>query len=162
MQELAQWLSETPASLAIREVDWLVPLLQTIHILAIAAVVSSVFIIDLRILQLTKKQSIEETSHRFIPWIWTGIAVLAASGTMLIIAEPKRALPNPAFQIKMLLLTLAIAMTCLFQFSLRRNAPFWNQSWPNKAITNLLAVSAFVLWCSIALAGRLIAYLQVP
>jgi hypothetical protein len=160
MMALAQWLSETPASLAIRNVDWLVPLLQTIHILAIAMVVSSVFMIDLRILRVVKLQSMTDTAHRFVPWIWAGLGLLAASGAMLIVSEPQRALPNPAFQIKMSLLALAIATTCAFQISLRRNAAFWDDAGPKRLLTHGLALTSFALWCAIALAGRLIAYMQ--
>lgn len=94
MLALAQWLSETPMSLRLRDVLWLIPLVQTIHILAIAVVVSSVLMIDLRFLRITRSQSIAATAHRFVPWLWSGLAVLAVSGVTLIIAEPKRALAN--------------------------------------------------------------------
>jgi hypothetical protein len=161
MLALAQWLSATPLSTAARALDWLVPLLQTIHILAIAMVVSAVFMIDLRILGLARAQSIDETARRFVPWIWSGLAVLAMSGVALIVVEPMRALPNPAFQIKMALLAIAIATTCLFQISLRGDAAFWQTSGSRRTMVNVLAISAFLLWCVIAGAGRLIAYLQV-
>jgi Family of unknown function (DUF6644) len=161
MLALAQWLSATPLSLAARTLDWLVPFLQTIHILAIAMVVSSVFMIDLRILGFARAQSIGETAQRFMPWIWSGLAVLAMSGIALIVVEPMRALPNPAFQIKMALLAAAVAGTCLFQMSLRGDAAFWQSSGSRRTLANVLAVSAFLLWCVIAGAGRLIAYLQV-
>lgn len=162
MLALAQWLSETPMSLRLRDVLWLIPLVQTIHILAIAVVVSSVLMIDLRFLRITRSQSIAATAHRFVPWLWSGLAVLAVSGVTLIIAEPKRALPNPAFQTKMFLLAAAIALTCCFQVSLRGYAAFWTdvgQQRPTaKILIRLLAMATFALWCAIAIAGRLIAY----
>jgi hypothetical protein len=160
MQALAQWLAQTPASRAIQDVVWLVPLLQTIHILAIAMVVSSVFMIDLRLLRIATAQSIAATAHRFVPWIWSGLALLAASGITLIVDEPQRALPNPAFQIKMLLLAFAVTMTCAFQVSLRRNAALWDDAGRKSPMTAVLAVGTFALWCTIAVAGRWIAYLQ--
>jgi hypothetical protein len=160
MLALAQWFSETQASLAIQEHDWLIPLLQTIHILAIAMVLSSVFMIDLRILRVTKSQSMAATAHRFVPWIWAGIALLAASGMILIVGEPQRSLPNRAFQIKMLLLAIAIATTCAFQISLRRQSASWDNPGSIGAATSILAVGTFGLWCAIAFAGRLIAYTQ--
>ena len=160
MLTLAQWLSETPVSLAIQRFDWLVPLLQTIHILAIAMVLSSVFMIDVRILRAANSQSITDAAHRFGPWIWTGLACLAASGIALIVGEPRRSLPNPVFQIKMLLLVLAIAMTCVLQVSLRRNAALWDDGGASKPLINVLAVGTFLLWCAIAFAGRFIAYMQ--
>ncbi len=161
MLALAQWLSATPLSLALRELDWLVPLLQTVHILAIAMVISSVFLIDLRLLGLASLQSITETAHRFVPWIWIDLAILAVSGVALIAVEPMRALSNTAFQIKMALLFVAIIMTWLFQIALRSNAEFWQRTGSHKSMATALAVNAFLLWCAIAGAGRLIAYLQV-
>jgi hypothetical protein len=93
MQALAQWLSATPMSLALRELDWLVPLLQTIHILAIAMVVSSVFMIDLRILELARSQSIAECRGS-----GAGLPSSSLAERCMIVTEPMRALPNPAFQ----------------------------------------------------------------
>jgi hypothetical protein len=116
MLALAQWFSETQASLAIQEHDWLIPLLQTIHILAIAMVLSSVFMIDLRILRVTKSQSMAATAHRFVPWIWAGIALLAASGMILIVGEPQRSLPNPHSRSKCCFWRLQSQRHALFKF----------------------------------------------
>jgi putative copper export protein len=162
MLALARWLSETSASSAIRGVDGLIPVLQTIHILAIAMVMSSLLMIDLRVLQTTKSQtqSIADTMHRFESWIWTGLALLAASGATLIIAEPQRTLPNSSFQTKIVLIALAVATTYVLQISLRRNAEFFNVSGKATRASKLLAVSAFILWCAVATAGRFIAYTQ--
>src|SRR5215470_990303 len=162
MQALAQWLAATPLSRGIASVLWLIPVLQAIHILAIAAVLSAVMMVDLRILRLAgNSQTMTETAHRFVPWIWASLAVLAITGLLLIIGEPKRSLLNPAFQLKMLLLAVAIAVTVLFQSSLRRNMALWRDGAPTGKVVGALAVLTFLLWCAIAIAGRWIAYLQV-
>ena len=162
MQALAQWLAATPASRGIAGALWLIPVLQAVHILAIAAVLSAVMLVDLRILQVAgRSQTMAETAHRFVPWIWTSLVVLAATGLLLIIGEPKRSLLNPAFQLKMLLLALAIAVTLAFQISLRRNQALWNDGAPAGRLMSAFAVLTFLLWCAIAVAGRWIAYLQV-
>jgi len=162
MQALAQWLAATPASRGIAGALWLIPVLQAVHILAIAAVLSAVMLVDLRILQVAgRSQTMAETAHRFVPWIWTSLVVLAATGLLLIIGEPKRSLLNPAFQLKMLLLALAIAVTLAFQISLRRNLALWNDDAPAGRLMSAFAVLTFLLWCAIAVAGRWIAYLQV-
>jgi len=162
MQALAQWLAATPASRGIAGALWLIPVLQAVHILAIAAVLSAVMLVDLRILQVAgRSQTMAETAHRFVPWIWTSLVVLAATGLLLIIGEPKRSLLNPAFQLKMLLLALAIAVTLAFQISLRRNLALWNDGAPAGRLMSAFAVLTFLLWCAIAVAGRWIAYLQV-
>ncbi len=162
MLALARWLSESSASAAIREIDGLVLVLQTIHILAIAMVISSLLMIDLRVMQVTKSQtqSIADAAHRFESWIWTGLGLLAASGATLIIAEPQRTLPNTSFQTKIVLVALAAATTCALRISLRRNAEFSPVSGKATRTAKLLAVSAFILWCAVAAAGRFIAYTQ--
>jgi uncharacterized protein DUF6644 len=162
MQALAQWLAGTPASQGIQRELWLIPLLQSVHILAIAMVLSSVAMIDLRILGVGRSQTMVQTARRFVPWLWTGLVLLAATGLALIVGEPKRSLPNFAFQLKMILVALAIASTFLFQLSLRRNTTFWDDKRPGRTITIILAVTSFALWCAIAVAGRWIAYMTTP
>jgi hypothetical protein len=160
MLALAQWLSQTRASLALQDLVWLVPLVQTIHILAIAMVLSSVLMIALRILRFAAAQPMIETAHRFVPWIWSGLLLLAGSGATLIVAEPQRALPNPVFQIKMALLALAVTITIAFQMSLRRRTALWADNARAPRFAAVLAVATFALWCAIAAAGRWIAYIK--
>ena len=162
MLTIARWLSESSASAAIREIDGLVLVLQTIHILAIAMVMSSLLMIDLRVLRVIKSQtqSIADVAYRFESWIWIGLVLLVASGATLIIAEPQRTLPNSAFQTKIVLIALAAATTYALRISLRRNAEFSRVSGKATRAAKLLAVSAFILWCAVATAGRFIAYTQ--
>jgi hypothetical protein len=158
MAQFAQWLSATPLSLAVQKYEWLTPLLQTIHILAIAMVLPSAFMIGLRTLGVAASQSVAAVAHRFVPWIWTGLALLTCSGIVLIIGEPQRALVNPAFQIKMLLVLLAAALTYGFQVSLQTGIVREQRQIGPMMIG--FAVGALLLWCAIAFAGRLIAYTQ--
>ena len=162
MLTLVYWLSETSVSLALRKIDWLIPTLQTIHILSIAMVMSSLFMIDLRILHMTRAQtqSIADVAHRFEAWIWTGLTVLAATGAIQVVAEPQRTVLNGSFQIKMVLLVLAVAATYALRISLRRNAEFASVSEKAAGASKALAVVASLLWCAVAVAGRFIAYTQ--
>jgi len=156
----AQWLDTTSASQEIRKALWLIPLLQTIHILAIAMVLSSVAMVEMRILGMSKSLTMTQTAGRFMPWIWTGLVLLALSGLALIVGEPKRALPNPIFQIKMLMLAIMLAVTLTFQASLWWDKTFWEGHSLGRKVTSGFAVVCFLLWCAIAVAGRWIAYAQ--
>jgi hypothetical protein len=108
-----------------------------------------------------KSQTMAQTAHRFLPWLWAGLFLLAATGTLLIIGEPKRSLPNPAFQLKMLLLAFAILLALAFQASVRPAATLWTRNPHGRMLTSLLAIFVFLLWCAIAVAGRWIAYIRV-
>ena len=48
MVELASWLASLPIGRALRQLNWLVPWLQTIHILANGIVLSAVVMIGMR------------------------------------------------------------------------------------------------------------------
>src|SRR4029079_9054776 len=105
MHAFAEWLASTSISIRVQEILGLIPLLQTVHILAIAMVLSAALMVDLRILGFPRTSTLAETVQRFMPWLWTGLALLLASGLILIIGEPRRTLDhNPAFTAKMILL----------------------------------------------------------
>ena len=162
MQGFAQWLADGALSQWLQNALWPIILLQTLHILAIAMVLSSVAMVEVRVLGLASSgQSMTRTAQRFLPWLWTGLGLLAASGIVLVIAEPKRTLDNnPAFQLKMLMLAIAIAMTVAFQVSLRRNAGLWDDKISGRKTLGVLAVLTLMLWLAIAVAGRWIAYVR--
>jgi hypothetical protein len=73
LQTFASWLSQTPASQIIQNVLWIIPLVQTLHILAIAVVLSSVAVIDLRIFGLAgRRATMTQTADRYLPWPTAG------------------------------------------------------------------------------------------
>jgi uncharacterized membrane protein len=143
----------------IQDVSWIIPLVQTIHILAISIVLSSVGMLDLRLMGVAgRRVTISGMAERFLPWIWGALVVLAFSGTILIVGEPDRSLLNGAFQLKMALLATVIVVTVLFQHTVRRNAAFWDLSPARKRSARLTATVSLALWLAIAVCGRLIAY----
>src|SRR6266849_7558288 len=88
MGGFAQWLAGTSFSHGVHRTLWLIPVLQSIHILGIAVVLSSVAMIELRIVGVVKSQTMIQTAHRFLQWLWAGLILLASSGILLIVGEP--------------------------------------------------------------------------
>ena len=158
LTQICHWIDQTALSQWIQAAGWVVPTVQTIHILAIAVVASSALMIDLRLIGVFwANRPVEAVKARFLPFVWWTLLVLLATGAIMIIAEPARSLKNPAFQLKMLLLIAALIVTWLFQFLHRRNAGFGDVSGPRAAAATLAIVS-ILLWSSIIFAGRWIAY----
>jgi hypothetical protein len=161
LDSFCKWLAATPLSETIQTVEWIIPAVQTVHILAVAAVMSSVLMIDLRLLGLgARALSIESTAKRFLPFIWWPLPVLLATGATLIIAEPSRALQNPVFVLKMGLLIAAMIVTLSCQIPLRRDAAFWDRNASRRRVAALIAIASLPLWVGIVFAGRWIAYVQ--
>jgi hypothetical protein len=159
INEVCHWIDQTTLSQAIQAAGWVVPTVQTIHILAIAVVASSALMIDLRSIGVFwANRPMKQVTARFLPLVWWPLFVLLGTGVIMIIAEPARSLKNPAFQLKMGLLFAALIVTLLFQIVQRRNAAFGDQGSGLRAAAATLAVVSMLLWSSIIFAGRWIAY----
>jgi hypothetical protein len=133
-----------------------VPAIQTTHILAVAVVMSCVLLLSLGVFGLHgREQRLSRTVARFAPGIAFGLPVLLVTGALMITAEPDRALPNPAFQLKMALLLAAAAVTWAYVRGLRRApAPAARPT----VTLRVAAATALGLWVAVLVAGRWIAY----
>ncbi len=161
MHDFAVWLSKTSLSSVMGREAWIIPIIQSTHILAIAAVMSAVAMIELRLFGMVTAFSFEQTVRRFVPLIWIGLAVLLVTGAVLIISEPKRTLSgNPAFYLKMAMLIVAIGVTVAFQAAVRQNLRFVRSPARSRWVFQLSALATLALWIAIAVAGRWIAYVQ--
>ena len=161
LENFINWLGATPASQVIQKVFWIIPTVQIAHILAISVVLASMAMFDLRLLGLAgKRNSIAALSRRFMPWLWSALIVLAVSGSILIVGEPKRALGNVSFELKMAMLATAIAVTVGFQVILKRDlaAGGTDLAPAHFGIAKITGLVSLALWAAIAVAGRLIAY----
>jgi hypothetical protein len=147
----------TAASQLIQDIKWIVPLVQTVHILAIAAVLGSALMIQLRFLGFSQTdQAMARVAQRQAPVIGWGVSVLLLSGAVLIVGEPARALTNDYFQLKMLLLLGVIGVSWLQMRPMRAQADHWQR---HPWVLRLLSLLSLGLWAGIVFAGRWIAYL---
>ena len=150
MNRFAEWLSTTPPSVYIQNHNaWIIPLIQSIHIVGIAVVLGSVLMINLRILGWAgMDQTLRQTSSRFAPWLTSALYLLLATGILLVIGEPVRELVTFSFWLKMFLVAVSTVIAVNFQRKLR--ADHQPIRW--------LALATFLIWACIIILGRLIAY----
>ena len=161
LSEFSKWLAATPLSHIIQTTKWVIPALQTIHILSVAVVFSSAVLVDLRLWRLLNRDvPLPEVARRFLPAIWPVLLVLLITGSLLIIGEPKRSLLNSAFYLKMALLAVAIVLTAWLQWSLSSSPNFWDKDRGRRMAGQLAATLSILVWCGILFAGRWIAYTQ--
>lgn len=159
LHAFTDWLAGTPMSTTIQNVSWIIPTVQTVHIVCVAIVIAAVFLVDLRILGVfARGQPVAALSHRFLPWIWYALIVLLITGSLLVIGEPGRSLTNPAFIAKMLMLLTVAALTRVIQRPLLRDPGYWDASAGRRVTVIAIAIVSLVLWSLIVFAGRWIAY----
>jgi len=152
MADLAQWLTGLPFSLAMRRIAWLFPLLQTVHILAIGMMLSSVIMVSLRLWGVSRTQTIAARGHRYLPWIWTSLVVLTVTGVALAVGNP-RTLRDPALQVKLWMMVPAIAATLILAVAMRGEA-LWEKNARARGMAGLAATATLILWLGVTLAGR--------
>ena len=134
-------------------VPGLPPIVQTVHLLGIAVVMSSVVLLDLRILGLAlQSQGVQELTRRVMPWVWWTLPVMLLSGLPFVFARPQRYFTNPIFGLKFALLLPAVALAALLHLNGVRK--------PDHVGTKVIAAVSLLLWIGVVLAGRWIAYVD--
>jgi hypothetical protein len=161
LNEFSKWLASTPLSHTIQTAGWIIPTVQTIHILSVAVVFSSAILVDLRIWRLLQRDvPLPEVARRFLPSIWPVLVILLITGSLLIIGEPRRSLVNTTFYLKMALLAVAILLTAALQWSISTSPNFWDKDRGRRLAGQFAATLSILVWCGILFAGRWIAYTQ--
>jgi hypothetical protein len=149
MAELSQWVGSLPLSLAMRRITWLIPMLQTVHILSVGIVLSSVVMIDMRIWGASRSGTAIARSGRFMPWMWTALAVATLTGIALMFGAP-RSWRDGAFVAKLYMMGAAMVATVALPLLLRRQG----DGKDGGGIARVVGIAALALWLGATLAGR--------
>jgi hypothetical protein len=159
VNRFAQWLSQTPPSRMLQTYEWMVPTIQSVHIVAIGVVLAAVLMLVLRIFGVAwRDHSVADTHARFGPWLTGGLVVLLLTGLAMIVGEPPRELLALSFWLKMLLVAVGAGLVAAFRRSLRRHGARWDTAAAHDGRTRVLAVLTLLVWCAAVVLGRLIAY----
>jgi hypothetical protein len=160
LKEFAEWLSTTFLSVFIQNHNrWLIPAIQSIHIVGIGIVMGSILMIVLRFLGWAgMDQTLRQTTSRFGPWLTAALSLMLATGILMVIGEPVRELVTFSFWLKMLLVAAGTLVAAAFQFSLRRHEQRWEETLVKRPSVRGLAILTFLAWAGVIVLGRLIAY----
>jgi hypothetical protein len=160
VRHFAIWLSTTAPSVFVQEHNaWVVPAIQSIHIVGISLVMGSVLMIDLRVLGWAwADQTLRQTVDRFGPWLTGSLWLLLATGALMVIGEPVRELVTFSFWAKMALVAVGALVAALFQRTLRRHDQRWEDGLLSRPSAKALAILTLLAWTFVVVLGRLIAY----
>lgn len=121
------------------ENSWLFPVIESIHVMGLAAFVGTIVLGDLHTLG-----AIPDTGP-LTRWTHAGLAVMLATGAAMFFSDTTRYLHNPAFHVKLTILFVALTA----HFTVRRRG------------TRFTAILSLILWSSVVLAARAIADFDV-
>jgi hypothetical protein len=160
LNDFAVWLSTTGPSVFLQAHEvWMIPFIQSLHIIGIGIAVGSAMMLTLRVLGwIGTDQSVRATQSRFGPWLTGALCLLLASGGLLVVAEPVRELITVSFWVKMVCVALLTVLATAFRVSVARHEQRWEQVLINRTGVRLTALLVFVVLGCIIVLGRLIAY----
>jgi hypothetical protein len=148
-------LEQSAFAHVLRESLFLYPLANVLHVVAVATLLGSIAVFDLRLLGLGKGVPIAALARLALPVAAGALCVAVPTGAALFSAEAPAYLRNPVFLTKIGLIVLAALNIALFHAALRRSALVSGEIPP---AVRASAVASLSLWLAALIAGRLIAY----
>jgi hypothetical protein len=149
------WCEQTAIGEAIRNSQWLFPVIESVHLLGLVVIAGAVLVVDMRLFGLgLRQQPVAQLARDAQPWLMGSLMVMLTSGILLFLAEAIKCYYSPAFAVKITSLILAITFTFTVHRKVAladegRVAPLWGR---------LVAVVSVALWSGVGIGGRWIGF----
>ena len=144
---------------SIRENEYLFPLIESVHVLAICLVVGSIFAVDLRLLGVAYTgQPVSRVTKGILPLTWCAFSVAIASGSLLFISNATKYLANGYFDTKMLLIGAAGLNMAVFHLMGAKHLPRWESAAVPPPAARLAGGLSIMLWIAVVACGRWIGF----
>ena len=145
---LSQWVVGSPSMFAF-------PGILALHAIGMGFAVGICLALDLRVLGVAPGVQLAEL-RRFVPVVWVAFWINAVSGVLLLIGYPTKALTNPVFYLKLLLIGVGLWLFRRIGVRVFDDAP--RNERPDLPVLRRLAIVSMVCWVGAITAGRFLAY----
>lgn len=137
---------------------WAWPIAESLHFIGLSLLLGSVGVVDARLLGFGRSIDIAQL-HTITRWGVAGFALNAITGLAFFVSAPDQYLYNPAFQLKVLCMTLAFANV----------VAFYGFAWPRLRTSEevplaakVCALASLSAWIGVIVFGRLITFYRPP
>jgi hypothetical protein len=160
--EVLSSIESLPISAALRGetpgTEWLFPIVETLHVMALTIVFGSIAMVDLRLLGIASRDSpVSRLSNEVLPWTWTAWCTAAVFGTLMFMAKATTYAGNLQFQLKFVCMALAAVNMLIFQFGAYRQVARWDSGEPPLSARAAGALS-LSLWIGVVFFGRWVGF----
>jgi hypothetical protein len=145
---LSQWVVGSPSMFAF-------PGILALHAIGMGFAVGICLALDLRVLGVAPGLQIAEM-RRFVPLVWVAFWINAISGVLLLIGYPTKALTNPVFYLKLLL--IAGGLWLFVRIGRRVFDDRSGDRVDQLPVLRRFAIISLVCWIGAITAGRFLAY----
>ena len=151
---LFRWLGHSAVGLYMQRSTWAFAVVETVHLIALAALGGAVLAIQLTSLGVIRRIRLARLAAGLFPVVIGSLAVLVVTGLLMVSEESLKCYYSHAFRAKMLALAFAIVVFIPLHAIQTRDiseaVPWW---------LRVGAATSLLLWLSVGLAGRAIGFL---
>jgi hypothetical protein len=159
LQNLANYVSELPTSVQLRESQYVMPWIFVLHVISMCMFAGTILMMDLRLLGVGYMQTaFSQVQRRLFPWQMAAMFISSATGLALVWGNPLNYVTNIIFWLKMFAMVLAAINALAFHFITEYTVVDWDAGRTPPSGAKLAGWLSIVLWVNVVLAGRLMPY----
>jgi hypothetical protein len=135
------------------------PIIEAIHVMAVAVVFGTIFIVDLRLLGYRDMaRPFSRVFGETLRWTWIGFGLAVVTGSLLFLPNARTYVANTAFALKMLGLLGAGINMAVFELTTRRTVASWDSSAQVPLAARIVGATSILIWTWVIVCGRWIGF----
>jgi hypothetical protein len=147
---LAEWLRASLKAM---------PVIESIHVMAVALVFGTILIVDLRLLGLpSTRRAVTKVADELLRLTWGAFGLAVVTGALLFAVNAITYYGNTPFRLKMLALVAAGINMAVFQLVTFRTVTGWDKDVPTPPAARVAGALSIVIWVTVIFLGRWIGF----
>jgi hypothetical protein len=154
-----EFLASTPIAKSISQGALAFPMLECVHVVAIATVLGTIAIVDLRLLGYrSHRRGVRQLIRDMVPFTWGAFVIAFLAGSLLFISNAPKYAHNTQFQLKVVLIFAAAVNMALFHMTVYRRIEEWDERSPAPLAARLAGATSLGLWLTVVFLGRWVGF----
>ncbi|WP_338607891.1 DUF6644 family protein [Pelagibacterium nitratireducens] len=143
----------------VRETLNVLPIVNVFHVLGIALVFGTIFMVDMRLIGLQSvTRPVSRVANDLLKWTWIGFALAVVTGLLMFAANATTFYINLQFQLKMVALAFAGLNMVVFELITARNMANWDTERRTPPAARFAGFASISIWALVIILGRWIGY----
>jgi hypothetical protein len=152
-------LAASPFAAGIKNSLLIFPLLEAVHVIALALVFGTIMVVDLRILGVASmNRPYKRVSDDMLRLTWAAFALAALTGALMFTTNARVYFENTFFRIKFALMALAGLNMLVFQLTAGKGQADWDEAPRAPQAARIAATLSLVLWVLVIGMGRAVGF----
>lgn len=152
-------IEQSPIGVFMRFNPYAFAVAEAVHVIAVAMVFGTIFIVDLRLLGLPSTTwSMTTLAARLLKWTWGSFVLAVVTGGLMFASTAVLYSTNIFFQLKMVALVLAGMNMLIFEVVTARSIKNWDRDTAPPLSAKIAGLLSILFWVSVILFGRWIGF----